>query len=191
MALHLPAPRRASYKKKPKALAWPHPLTRSTIHPDLLTLHGFHHTPTIAQPALTTCFLCEVVVEWSEGDDPSSVHLDKAPECGWAVLRSESWEKDKGATGEARGKDWDWESTSALPWPRQEESFPGNERLARAREMTFSAGWPAGKGVPTSEEIAKAGWYFRPGNEEDEGDRCVCAYCERAVEGWEKGDDPL
>lgn len=38
---------------------------------------------------------------------------------------------------------------------------------------------------------AKAGWYFKPGNEEDEQDNCVCPYCERAVAMLEQGDDPL
>lgn len=38
---------------------------------------------------------------------------------------------------------------------------------------------------------AKAGWYFKPGNEEDEKDNCVCPYCERAVAMLEPGDDPL
>lgn len=48
-------------------------------------------------------------------------------------------------------------------------------------------GWP--HKTPTPEELAKAGFYYKPSGESN--DNTVCYLCERQLDGWEQDDDPL
>ncbi|GAA5983783.1 hypothetical protein JCM10908_005926 [Rhodotorula pacifica] len=203
-ALHLASARRATFNKTRKGanktLNWPYPLTAaaartSSIHPDRLVEAGFYCTPTHGDPTVTTCFLCEIVIgQWEEGEDPLYRHqaaIDEAEiQCGWLTVLSESWTKD----GVADGID----NVPRETWPELwggegAEMHPRGERMAWARLATFRLGWPheGDDGVPTKEEIAAAGWVFRPGSEEESQDQCACIYCGRTVEGWEEGDDPV
>lgn len=63
-----------------------------------------------------------------------------------------------------------------------------------ARLATFPAptkrsksGWP--HKTPTPEDVAKAGFYYKP--QGTGSDNVVCYLCERALDGWEKDDDPV
>ncbi|BGP16712.1 hypothetical protein JCM10213_009129 [Rhodosporidiobolus nylandii] len=197
--LHLAPARRATYHKTRKgankALNWPYPLTaaaakNSSIHPDRLVAAGFYCTPTADDPTVTTCFLCEVVVgEWEEGEEPLYRHQAAAEEaglsCGWATVCQASW-GEQGVEGRDKR---DWEEA----WGEDGVLHPRGDTMSSAREETFRLGWPheGVKGVPTKEEIAAAGWYFRPGNADDSNDQCACTYCGRIIEGWEAGDDPV
>ncbi|KAG9773568.1 hypothetical protein ABEF93_005808 [Exophiala dermatitidis] len=48
-------------------------------------------------------------------------------------------------------------------------------------------GWP--HKTPTPEELAKAGFYFKPSTSSN--DNTICFLCERALGGWEPDDDPV
>ncbi|GAA5948652.1 hypothetical protein JCM21900_005201 [Sporobolomyces salmonicolor] len=199
-SLHLASSRRSTFHKARKgaqrALNWPYPLTAaaaksSSIHPDHLVYAGFYSTPTNEDPTVTTCFACEVAVGmWEEGEDPVMRHLaateEAGVECPWATIQSASWE----GTGGLGGKD---EQSWKKYWGEEGEMHPRGDKMARARKGTFAKGWPhhGAKGVPTADQIASAGWYFLPGAADESSDRCSCCYCNRIVEGWEAGDDPI
>ncbi|GAA5864180.1 hypothetical protein JCM3774_001247 [Rhodotorula dairenensis] len=204
-ALHLASARRATYNKTRKgankALNWPYPLTAaaartSSIHPDRLVEAGFYCTPTHDDPTVTTCFLCEIVIgQWEEGEDPLYRHqaaIDEAEiRCGWLDVLSQSRTRDGGTDGGIAHVPRD---TWPVIWGGQgAEMHPRGERMTWARLATFRLGWPheGVRGVPTKEDIAAAGWVFRPGAEEESQDQCACIYCGRTVEGWEEGDDPV
>ena len=40
-------------------------------------------------------------------------------------------------------------------------------------------------------QVAAAGMYFAPENQDEEHDTCRCAFCHRSLGGWEAGDDPM
>ncbi|EXJ82802.1 hypothetical protein A1O3_06617 [Capronia epimyces CBS 606.96] len=48
-------------------------------------------------------------------------------------------------------------------------------------------GWP--HKTPTPEELARAGFYFKPSSSSN--DNTICFLCERALGGWEPDDDPV
>lgn len=63
-----------------------------------------------------------------------------------------------------------------------------------ARLATFAppskrskAGWP--HATPTPDSLAKAGFYYQP--QGVGSDNTVCYLCQRALDGWEKDDDPV
>ncbi|GAA5925744.1 baculoviral IAP repeat-containing protein [Sporobolomyces koalae] len=200
-SLHLNTSRRSTFHKTRKGVHrsqnWPFPLTAaasksSTIHPDHLAQAGFYSTPTADDSTVTTCFACEVAVGvWEEGEDPLSRHLaaveEAELECPWATIQEASWESTGGLEGKGSSAEWE------RYWGPEGKLHPRGEIMDRARKGTFALGWPNhGKaGVPTADEIASAGWYFRPGSTAESADRCVCPYCIRTVEGWEEGDDPV
>ncbi|GAA6062770.1 hypothetical protein JCM10212_006883 [Sporobolomyces blumeae] len=200
-SLWLTSSRRSTFHKARKGALrsqnWPFPLTAaasrtSTVHPDHLARAGFYSTPTSDDPTVTTCFACDVVVGvWEEGEDPMARHVAAADEaqldCPWASVQTASWEATGGLEGKDRETDW------PRCWGDDGEMHPRGVAMERARKGTFAKGWPhhGEKGVPTADDIASAGWYFRPGSDDESADRCVCPYCIRTVEGWEAGDDPV
>ncbi|BGP25119.1 chromosome segregation protein, BIR1 [Rhodotorula toruloides] len=200
--LFLAPSRRATFHKSRKAastkhLNWPYPLSGaaaklSTIHPDRLVEAGFYATPTDEDATVTTCFACGVVVGmWEDGEDALYRHEAAAEEagiqCPFAIVRRHGWgEEGVDAPGRAR-ENWD------ECWGEEGEWHPRGERMSEARRGTFDVGWPhdGDSGVPTCDEIAQAGWSFRPGPTAESADQCACIYCGRTVEGWEAGDDPI
>ncbi|KAK5221345.1 hypothetical protein LTR72_006905 [Exophiala xenobiotica] len=48
-------------------------------------------------------------------------------------------------------------------------------------------GWP--HKTPTPEELAKAGFYYKPSSESN--DNTICFMCGRFLDGWEADDDPI
>ncbi|KAL7339470.1 hypothetical protein BJY59DRAFT_726790 [Rhodotorula toruloides] len=201
--LFLAPSRRQTFHKSRKAastkhLNWPYPLSgaaakSSSIHPDRLVEAGFYSTPIDDDPTVTTCFACGVVVGmWEEGEDALFRHEAAAEEagirCPFATVRRHGWgEEGVDAPGRER-ESWD------ECWGEEGEWHPRGERMNEARRGTFDVGWPYdddGDGVPTRDEIAAAGWSFRPGPTAESADQCACIYCGRTVEGWEAGDDPI
>ncbi|KAL8279578.1 hypothetical protein RQP46_008140 [Phenoliferia psychrophenolica] len=182
MTFHLLPSRRQTFTKAArkglsKALLWPHALKSKFPHPDSLAASGFYHT----HGTSTTCFQCNLTIDdWNEGDDVHARHGDECPSAVFARLQLE-WKDGLGDR-----KSWSW-GPKGVDWPR-------SRHMNQVRRATFNLGWAkAGQhGVPTPNEIADAGWFFRPA---DDGkgnglDACVCPYCTRTVEGWEAGDSP-
>ncbi|OAA76731.1 Baculoviral inhibition of apoptosis protein repeat protein [Akanthomyces lecanii RCEF 1005] len=79
-----------------------------------------------------------------------------------------------------------------------EKYFTYDGRLASFRKTTKKRGstigrggkplnWPHKQITPAS--LAKAGFYFNPSP--DNPDNCTCFLCQKGLDGWEAGDDPL
>ncbi|KAK4047231.1 hypothetical protein OIV83_005533 [Microbotryomycetes sp. JL201] len=205
-SLWLVQSRRATYHKSRKgqqrALNWPFPLTghaanASTVHPDRLADCGLYSTPTLDSPTCSTCFACSAVIaQLQDGDDPVEKHLQaldastgEPAVCGWLTLKriQHSWPEGVIDAITRDGDSSDWAAILGDEW-RQ----PHSKRLNEARSHTFEYGWPheGQTGIPSKQEIAAAGWFFRPGPG-DAVDNCLCPFCTRTVEGWEAGDDPV
>ncbi|KAK4047054.1 hypothetical protein OIO90_006338 [Microbotryomycetes sp. JL221] len=201
--LHLVQSRRATYHKSRKGaqrpLNWPFALTgttasNSSIHPDKLADNGLYSTPDDQDATKSTCFCCgTVVTQLSDGDDLVERHqtaLERNARqdtlCGWLTLKKLQIEWPQGVL-EAKQATSTWSQVLGDEW-----SQPNSTRLQQARQSSFNVGWPheGEKGVPTKQQIAAAGWFFRPGLG-DASDNCLCPFCTRTVEGWEEGDDPI
>ncbi|KAJ3497503.1 hypothetical protein NLG97_g1855 [Lecanicillium saksenae] len=79
-----------------------------------------------------------------------------------------------------------------------EKYFTYDGRVASFRKTTKKRGSTAGRGAKplnwphkqiTPASLAKAGFYFNPSPENP--DNCTCFLCEKGLDGWEAGDDPL
>ncbi|XWW93942.1 hypothetical protein V2A60_001881 [Cordyceps javanica] len=79
-----------------------------------------------------------------------------------------------------------------------EKYFTYDARLASFRKTTKKRGSTAGRGAKplnwphkqiTPASLAKAGFYFNPSPENP--DNCTCFLCQKGLDGWEAGDDPL
>lgn len=171
-------------KQRMASLQWPFTSPDSTLTSAELAFAGFHHCPIKAAPLRTRCFLCTgEVSNWEEGDDPVDVHFQQSPSCGWAVIKTEEW-----LSGVRPKSDW------LQSWGEAQQGHPRGDKMHHARLDTFRLGWPydGAEGMPTTEQIAEAGFHFEPEPEEEGGlDRCVCAFCKREASQWEKGDDPV
>ncbi|EGX96217.1 chromosome segregation protein BIR1, putative [Cordyceps militaris CM01] len=79
-----------------------------------------------------------------------------------------------------------------------EKYFTYDGRLASFRKTTKKRGSTVGRGAKplnwphkqiTPASLAKAGFYFNPSP--DNPDNCTCFLCQKGLDGWEAGDDPL
>lgn len=215
MAFHLLPTRRQTFTRSArkglaKSLLWPHAVRSRFPHPDALAASGFYHVA----GTTTRCFHCALEVDdWAEGDDVHERHGDQCPSAVFARLK-DLWlsgpEDKKSWVWGRHGRDWPrakWlmqlrADSFTVGWPRAaEKGVPSTSEVshARARACCFPA-----PGASTADahcaplavldliaqQIAEAGWFFRPGSEGG-GDDCVmCPYCTRTVEGWEAGDVP-
>lgn len=146
-------------------------MSRLTHRPNQMAKAGFVFTPLPSNPDNVTCFLCTKALDgWEEDDNPLEEHLKHSPECGWAITAAV--EADLGEY--------------ALEDPR-------DALMVEARKATFGEGnWPhetrkGWSGVKTK-ALVEAGWKYTPllGSE----DNATCAYCQLALDGWEKTDKP-
>jgi hypothetical protein len=82
---------------------------------------GFYYNPYDSNPDNTTCFLCERSLDGWDGDDnPIEEHLRLSGDCGWAIMM-------------------DIQQHSSNP---AEIEDPTSEKMAEARQATFSLSWP-------------------------------------------------
>ncbi|KAM3561107.1 hypothetical protein ARSEF4850_003380 [Beauveria asiatica] len=79
-----------------------------------------------------------------------------------------------------------------------ERYFTYDGRLASFRKTTRRRGSTAGRGAKplnwphkqmTPASLANAGFYFNPSS--NNPDNCTCFLCQKGLDGWEAGDDPL
>ncbi|RMJ25068.1 Chromosome segregation protein BIR1 [Aspergillus sp. HF37] len=159
--------KRSSGAKSTKSMSWP----RNGPSPAEMAHAGFYYNPYDSNPDNTTCFLCERSLDGWDGDDnPIEEHLRLSGDCGWAIMM-------------------DIQQHSSNP---AEIEDPTSEKLADARQATFSLSWPHdGKRgwVCKSEKMVAGGWYFCP--TEDSNDQASCPYCNLSLDGWEPKDDPF
>ncbi|KAH9924174.1 uncharacterized protein B0H18DRAFT_1211938 [Fomitopsis serialis] len=117
--------------------------------------------------------------EWEPDDDPFELHYQKCNQtCAWAVARCGP-ELDKGQDGQ-----YHFANSSRLPTSKAMEK-------ARLETFMTKKPWPhdavKGHGA-SSKKMAKAGFIYAPGHSGD--DSATCVYCELALNGWDKDDDP-
>jgi hypothetical protein len=89
---------------------------------------------------------------------------------------------------------WPHDSQSGVPSPAS-VSFPGGGGGGRGKQgmqiLSADADLTCPIGTTVCIQIAAAGWFYRPGSGTDSDDNCICPYCTRTVEGWERGDNPV
>ena len=168
-------------------LQWPHPTTGRNAKasgipsPSLLAKHGFYHSPTAETPDAVTHFLYPdlQITHWQAGDDPLERLEQVLPGNGWCrIFRSH-----RHSTLDEQSGRWIWQSAELLPTSKE---------MVQARKETFASFWPydGKKGwKPTSKKLAEAGFIFTPTTEEPDNAKCI--YCDKALGGWEKSDDPV
>ncbi|KAL3965392.1 hypothetical protein ACCO45_002396 [Purpureocillium lilacinum] len=148
-----------------KALNWPH----KQITHERLAKAGFYFDPSPDSTDNVVCYLCDKGLDgWEAGDDPILEHLNHMPGCGWAIM----------AAIEAEVGDYSRED-------------PNQDYILDARKATFGGRWPheGKKGWKCkTKQLAEAGWKYTPSLEYD--DMTTCAYCDLALDGWERNDKP-
>lgn len=130
---------------------------------------GFIFQPLPSNPDNVSCFLCNKALDgWEENDNPLEEHLRHSPECGWAITAAVEAE-----LGEYARED------------------PRDPLMREARTATFADRWPhenrKGWSCKTK-PLVEAGWKYTPTIESD--DMATCTYCQLALDGWEKTDNP-
>ncbi|KAE9992468.1 hypothetical protein Vi05172_g9667 [Venturia inaequalis] len=72
-------------------------------------------------------------------------------------------------------------------------SFSTEHHLSKRRASSVkkrtpqTVSWPHKS--PQPEELARAGFFYKPTGDSD--DNCMCFVCQRQLDGWEAGDDPI
>ncbi|KAI4656935.1 uncharacterized protein J4E78_006826 [Alternaria triticimaculans] len=136
-----------------------------------LAYAGFVWRPTTASPDNVQCFSCECQLDgWEESDVPAYEHATHSPSCGFAVI----------ACIRLRSGD-----------PGRTEEDPTSDAMVAARRDTFGDMWPLdpNAGYPSVDQMVAAGWFYDPTDETPDG--VTCAYCARALDAWDIGDDPM
>lgn len=130
---------------------------------------GFVFQPLPTNPDNVACFLCNKALDgWEQDDSPLEEHLKHSPECGWAITAAVEAE-----LGGYAAED------------------PRDALMVEARRATFADVWPHEnkKGwTCKTKQLVEAGWKYTPLAEGD--DNATCAYCQLALDGWEKTDKP-
>lgn len=194
-ATFYPSDEQAKSRSKKANPVWPHAIAQadgvgppsdkdgmSVPTPKELATFGLYFDPSAARDASDSCVLypeASVVAHWKAGDDVRQRIRDVEPHAA-ILLINESKE-----AGQKKGVGRSW------TWARQ-ELLPTNKMMSEARLRTFASSWPydGKKGwKPTSKKLSQAGFHYTPNDEEE--DCATCCYCECALGGWEKTDDPV
>ncbi|KAI5990123.1 hypothetical protein EDD15DRAFT_2161271 [Pisolithus albus] len=158
---------------------WPHP-TSYKANANTLAEAGFFFCPSWDDRDCVTCFLCgKELSDWDVQDDPFEVHYEKCAEtCGWAVVRC----------GLVEDMDDEGNFTFA-----NKARIPTTKAMEDARLKTFGQDWWPHDDEPNhganSKKMARAGFVYTPQGAGD--DTVTCLYCNLALGGWDKDDDPM
>ncbi|KAL4062150.1 hypothetical protein J3A83DRAFT_2402763 [Scleroderma citrinum] len=161
------------------SVKWPHPASYKA-NANTLAEAGFFFSPSWDDRDCVACFLCgKELSDWDAEDDPFAIHYEKCAEvCGWAVVRCGLVE------------DMDDEGNFTFV---NKARIPTTKVIEEARLRTFGEDWwphdeDANHGA-NSRKMAQAGFVYTP---QDAGDDTVtCLYCNLALGGWDKDDDPV
>ncbi|KAL4253018.1 hypothetical protein ABKN59_002195 [Abortiporus biennis] len=160
---------------------WPHPPTFKA-NPNSLAEAGFYFNPSVECPDSVTCFMCGKELDtWDQYDDPFDIHWEKCGfKCPWAATRC----------GLKSDLDGDGVTIRIIDPTRQ----PNSKTMERARLDTFTMHklWPhdsVKSHGASSKKMARAGFVYTPEAVGD--DTATCLYCNTALSGWDKDDDPL
>ncbi|KAM6497238.1 inhibitor of apoptosis repeat-containing protein [Amanita muscaria] len=167
-------------KSRTVTLKWPHP-PAFLANPAALAEAGFYYSPSLEDQDNVICFECgKQLSEWEEQDDPFDVHWSKCGDkCSWAAVRC--------------GLRADLDRHKRFTFP-DKSRLPGTKKMEEARLGTFTTGdgWvhdQAKNHGASSLKMAQAGFVWAPQHPGD--DLGTCFYCNIALSGWEKDDDPM
>ncbi|KAE8222671.1 hypothetical protein CF319_g4165 [Tilletia indica] len=186
--------------------------------PEQLAAASFYFSPSPDAPDNCTSFVDGTnIADWMAGDDPIDRLVEVKPNHPWIfIMRSareaeehepEQQQQQKSFSsrgskkaapkrGKSRGDKTmdvtvDPDSLAQFSWENA-DLVPNSKVMTDARKATFGKEWPhdAKRGWScTSAKVAAAGFHYDPSVEEP--DNAACAYCKKALAGWEKGDDPI
>lgn len=161
------------------SVKWPHPASYKA-NANTLAEAGFFFSPSWDDRDCVACFLCgKELSDWDAEDDPFAIHHEKCADvCGWAVVRC----------GLVEDMDEDGNFTFV-----NKARIPTTKVIEEARLKTFGEDWwphdeDANHGA-NSRKMAQAGFVYTPQSVGD--DTVTCLYCNLALGGWDKGDDPI
>ncbi|KAI6155645.1 hypothetical protein BKA82DRAFT_991352 [Pisolithus tinctorius] len=158
---------------------WPHPPSYKA-NANTLAEAGFFFCPSWDDRDCVACFLCgKELSDWDAQDDPFAVHYEKCGEaCGWAIVRC--------------GLVEDMDSEGSFTFTNKAR-IPTTKAIEEARLKTFGEDWWPYDDDPnhgaSSRKMARAGFVYTPQGAGD--DTVTCLYCNTALGGWDKDDDPI
>ncbi|CAD6921607.1 unnamed protein product [Tilletia caries] len=195
--------------------------TNSRAHqyplPEQLAAASFYFSPSPDAPDNCTSFIDGTnIANWMTGDDPIDRLSGVKPNHPWILIMrsaqgaeehpsehqnnnksiSRSTKKTAKMRGRSRGDKTmdvtvDPDSLAQFSW-QDDDLLPDSKVMIAARKATFGKEWPHDSKRAwscTSAKVAAAGFHFDPSVEEP--DNAICAYCKKALAGWEKSDDPI
>lgn len=191
-------------KPRSRKVTWPHARPSATQ----VAKAGFYFTPSPSEfgADLVTCYMCGSGIDgWEPEDDPLKVHAENCSHCPLAILQCKLWEND--SDHDPRGDEALSVRLQTYYQPLTQEEL--EEAIINSGQGQDQGGTPAkgqasslmlmGTSVwphdskrnwkPTSERMAKAGFYYFPNFlGEDFG---LCPYCNLGLDGWEPTDEPV
>ncbi|KAL9931523.1 hypothetical protein V8E36_009520, partial [Tilletia maclaganii] len=186
--------------------------TRTYPTPEQLAAASLYYSPSPDAPDNCTSFVDGTnLADWQPGDDATERLANIKPEHPWILIlhsardakehpvdtKTKAGAKKGSKKGKARAADktvnttQEAEAQSQYSWP-DAKLLPDSKAMIAARKATFGKEWShdAKRGWScTSAKLAAAGFHYDPSAEES--DNAICAYCKKALAGWEKTDDPI
>lgn len=191
-------------KPRSRKVTWPHARPSATQ----VAKAGFYFTPSPSEfgADLVTCYMCGSGIDgWEPEDDPLKVHAENCSHCPLAILQCKLWEND--INHDPRGDEalsirlqtyyqplTQEELEEAIINSGQGQGPEGTPAKGQASSLMLmgTSVWPHDSKKnwkPTSESMAKAGFYYFPNFlGEDFG---LCPYCNLGLDGWEPTDEPV
>lgn len=150
--------------------------------------NGFYYTPTRKNPDQVTCFWCGKKENSIVGVQAlGSHHLATSPRCAYGLIQS-----NMEYYVAARDKEKFWQTLAEEKRAPESVTRPHSKASVNLRASTFKDLWKLDthkKCTATSRDLAKAGLYYSPLDEEN--DRVICMYCDCPLDHWDPEDDPL
>lgn len=150
--------------------------------------NGFYYTPTRKNPDQVTCFWCGKKENSIVGVQAlGSHHLVTSPRCAYGLIQS-----NMEYYVAARDKEEFWRTLAEEERAPKSVTDPHCKASVNLRASTFKDLWKLDthkKCTATSRDLAKAGLYYSPLDEDN--DRVICMYCDCPLDHWDPEDDPL
>lgn len=150
--------------------------------------NGFYYTPTRKNPDQCTCFWCGKKENDIVGVRAvASHHLRTSPKCAYGLIQS-----NMELYVSAPDKEEYWKLLAEEGRAPKSVTDPHSKESTALRASTFKNLWELDSHencTATSTDLAKAGLYYSPLDEDN--DRVICMYCDCPLDHWEAGDNPL
>lgn len=194
-------------KPRSRKASWPHARPSATQ----VAKAGFYFTPSPSEfgADLVTCYMCGCGIDgWEPEDDPLKVHAENCESCPLAMLQSKPWENDPDYDPRCddslstrlqtyyqplTNEELEEAIMNADPAQSKDGSPTSSNQLSTQSMMLMGTSvWPhddKSGWIPTSESMAKAGFYYFPNFSGE--DFALCPYCGLGLDGWEPTDEPV